>query len=501
MSTNKDQFLRVCGEFKLGNLSTESFHPKTHNLSSLAVNDLAKAIKSLQAVDLDALLNLESKLEEIYHLFLAVQKTLKSGHRIFLSGCGATGRLSLALETFWRSSKGTDQVIGFMAGGDYALIKSVESFEDQTSYGARQLEELGFEEGDLLLAVTEGGETSFVIGSAWRASELSSHKPFFIYCNPDQELFNIQRSKEVIESLAIRKLNLSVGPMAISGSTRMQATTVQMSAIALALSIEAQNKDEFILLASKELQKLKELSFSMLQGFIEKESAIYQNGGIITYVSDEACAITILTDTTERSPTFSLAPFEKTVEEHRCLAYLCLEGETDSEAAWEKLLRRPLRSLSWKELPLKIDKEETLLFDISERALERRDGEKHFRFKIAQEEKGFRFKLGDLEDVLPAPSEYEALNQVALKIALNILSTLVMGRIGRYEGNVMTYVRPSNFKLIDRAARYVIELGSREGSALDYDQVVEELFVQIPLLKMNEPVVLKTLKALAKTKA
>ncbi len=33
-------------------------------------------------------------------------------------------------------------------------------------------------------------------------------------------------------------------------------------------------------------------------------------------------------------------------------------------------------------------------------------------------------------------------------------STLVMGRLGRFEGNLMTWVYPSNGKLIDRAARY-----------------------------------------------
>jgi N-acetylmuramic acid 6-phosphate (MurNAc-6-P) etherase len=30
-----------------------------------------------------------------------------------------------------------------------------------------------------------------------------------------------------------------------------------------------------------------------------------------------------------------------------------------------------------------------------------------------------------------------------------------MGRLNRYESNVMTYVRASNYKLIDRAARMV----------------------------------------------
>jgi hypothetical protein len=45
-----------------------------------------------------------------------------------------------------------------------------------------------------------------------------------------------------------------------------------------------------------------------------------------------------------------------------------------------------------------------------------------------------------------------------LKIVLNNISTLIMGRMGRYESNIMTYVKPTNYKLIDRSTRYVIKL-------------------------------------------
>jgi N-acetylmuramic acid 6-phosphate (MurNAc-6-P) etherase len=30
--------------------------------------------------------------------------------------------------------------------------------------------------------------------------------------------------------------------------------------------------------------------------------------------------------------------------------------------------------------------------------------------------------------------------------------------MGRYESNIMTYVRPTNYKLIDRSTRYVMML-------------------------------------------
>jgi len=59
-----------------------------------------------------------------------------------------------------------------------------------------------------------------------------------------------------------------------------------------------------------------------------------------------------------------------------------------------------------------------------------------------------------------------------VKILLNNASTLIMGRLNRYESNIMTYVKPTNYKLIDRAARYVMIL--REGS--NYEEVVRAIY-------------------------
>jgi N-acetylmuramic acid 6-phosphate (MurNAc-6-P) etherase len=57
--------------------------------------------------------------------------------------------------------------ISVMAGGDFALIKSVEGFEDFPDFGRHQLREAGVQKGDVVVAITEGGETPFVIGTAW----------------------------------------------------------------------------------------------------------------------------------------------------------------------------------------------------------------------------------------------------------------------------------------------------------------------------------------------
>src|SRR6202007_3342587 len=147
----------------------------------------------------------------------------------------STGRLSILLDSVWRDfcrqqnlADWEDRTFSVMAGGDFALIKSVEGFEDFTAFGRKQMTDLAMCSKDVVFAITEGGETSFVIGTAWAGVEAGA-KVYFVYNNPDDILCeHVQRSREVIQDARIEKINLTTGPMAITGSTRMQATSIQL---------------------------------------------------------------------------------------------------------------------------------------------------------------------------------------------------------------------------------------------------------------------------------
>jgi N-acetylmuramic acid 6-phosphate etherase len=208
-----------------------------------------------------------------------------------------------------------------MAGGDAALIKSVEDFEDHPEFAEQQLMELGFKDNDLLIGSTEGGETSWVIGAVWKATHISKRKPYILYGNPDEVLVaNVERSKKFIESEQIHKINMNVGSMAIAGSTRMQSTTILMYGIGLTLlGCDLMRKTRGETFTWKEyaaknvetfLEYIKKIDFSVIAKLIEYESGIYKKGEQVSYVTDQYYAISILTDTTERAPTFSLNAFE-----------------------------------------------------------------------------------------------------------------------------------------------------------------------------------------------
>jgi N-acetylmuramic acid 6-phosphate etherase len=65
---------------------------------------------------------------------------------------------------------------------------------------------------------------------------------------------------------------------------------------------------------------------------------------------------------------------------------------------------------------------------------------------------------------------------LTLKMLLNMHSTLLMGLMNRYQSNIMTFVRPSNNKLIDRCVRYAQLLLREKGVEVDYKDLVNDCF-------------------------
>jgi N-acetylmuramic acid 6-phosphate etherase len=498
-----EEYLAIASQFNLGELVTEQPHPSTENLSELACNDLGQAIRILHAVDREALSALSRSIDRILALAERIAWTLRSGAKIYLCGCGATGRLSLACEVFWRRAHASDnlidRVIGFMAGGDAALVRSIENFEDHPEYGARQLAELGFGGQDLLIASTEGGETPFVIGATLRAAELSMNPPWFLYCNPDDLLCKVaQRSAAVLRDSRIEKMNLTVGPMALAGSTRMQASTVLMAAVGTALLGNGQQHDAHAII--KVLQDYwSNLAPVFLIPLIEMESDCYSHVGRVLYQTDPELAITILTDTTERAPTFSMHPFENTLDRDAVpsLCRLCLPAAADSASAWNLILGRQPRTLIWSEVRGIASNERVLGFDFSARVLDYRLATPPNPFAIMNGPERIVFSFGGYRLDLDVGDLPPLSRHLVLKMLLNMHSTLVMGRLGRYDGNIMTWVRPSNNKLIDRTLRFSEYILRNKGVTVSYADIAYACFELMQTVAADQSIVAAVVKRFA----
>ena len=381
-----EEFLNRQRAFRLGELLTESSHPETITLSQTAAVDLPAAIKQLQSVDDDIPPSMKKVLQQdsFRELIEAFVKAMSAGKRIYFTGCGATGRLSILLESAWRRFWGKlkqecsemgqeipdmgDRVHSVMAGGDFALIKSVEGYEDFPDFGRYQLRERGVGPGDVVVAITEGGETPFVIGTAWEGLDAGA-KVFFVYNNPTEVLCRyVKRSREVIEEPRITKLDLTTGPMAIAGSTRMQATTAELFVVGSALEIavirflrkrlspmhaaklglKEQESGDYLRLLSELLEQLsRPQAVDTLARATRFEESVYRRRGLVTYMAD-SFLLDVLTDTTERSPTFMLPAFRKYGDNRSPSSWAFVKDPfRTTEKAWHALLQREPRGLKW----------------------------------------------------------------------------------------------------------------------------------------------------------
>jgi len=278
------------------------------------------------------------------------------------------------------------------------------------------------------------------------------------------------------------------------------------------------------------------------------EESVYRAGWKNNYFADRV-GIDMLTDTTERSPTYCTPPFRKfddaTATESWAFLYVPYRN---SDEAWERVCKRKPRCVEWKpeevrglvpedkfartvEIIGKISYPELMRFRIGLDGLEIRPlgaGDSAVGLVIEAEKDsllapdGFHrtqleaaaktgaktglIYVGSAESCremsefvaqwnpncaavfLPVPQTDLFLNgvmRVGLKMLLNTLSTCTMVRLGRVMGNYMIWVVPSNLKLIDRATRYIQKL-----TGLDYvaaNRLLFEVFEYVePRMKADQ---------------
>jgi N-acetylmuramic acid 6-phosphate etherase len=264
------------------------------------------------------------------------------------------------------------------------------------------------------------------------------------------------------------------------------------------------------------------------------EESVYRAGHKNNYFADRF-GIDVLTDTTERSPTYCTPPFRKfdDAAATESWAYLFVPYD-QTPHAWERIIKRAPKCVEWSESEVrqlvsaeKVQRTHEIVRRISYAEL--------MRFKVGLD--GIKFRplgkgdsaigiVSDQEkDSLLSPSGFhrqqleaaraagaaiglifignqDSLDEIrgflaqwdpeciavlvaapktnflldgatraTLKMLLNTLSTCTMVRLGRVMGNYMIWVVASNLKLIDRATRYIQKL-----TGLEYKPANQLLF-------------------------
>lgn len=499
--TAADYFVDELSRFHLGFLTTEQANPRTATLGETARQDLSEALSTLIDVDQEMIAKVVELAgsPQVQLLASALGDAVGSDGRIFFAGCGASGRLSVQLEAMWRrmcreqglASGQAETCTAVISGGDLAVVRSIEGFEDYESFGRQQVADLDVRSGDVFVTLGEGGIAYSTIGMALEAMDRGA-QTFFLHCNSRADMAErLDRCRRLFSRRELVSIQADLEPMAVAGSTRMQATSMELILVGMALEeaiAEARGGGAGTSLLRSITALANDLdgpeTRSAIVSIVEAEAETYRSGGLVTYFADRYL-IDVFADTTERTPTFALPPFARVdhPEDTPSLAF-AKHRSLPTREAWTDLLQREPRGLSWTADTFRaLGAPESLVSappDVSGQAcLQYAVGNETVTDRsVRRPALALPLEVGLDSGPLPenaagafdrvhafavpmglAPSPLDVAGHLACKLVVNYVSTLGAARLGRLVGNRMIYVLPSNHKLVDRCIRIVADLG------------------------------------------
>ncbi len=193
---------------------TERRNPRTGRI------DLASSLEIVGLINAeDALVPSAVRLESeniARAVDLAVQAFQRGGRLIYV-GAGTSGRLGVLDASECPPTFGTppEMVIGIIAGGPAALVRSIEGAEDDTRAAAAAIDEAAVRAGDFVIGIAASGTTPFVRAALERARARGATTGLVSCTDPPPEL---TASCDVV-------MLPKVGPEAVTGSTRLKAGT------------------------------------------------------------------------------------------------------------------------------------------------------------------------------------------------------------------------------------------------------------------------------------
>jgi len=191
---------------------TESKNPKSLSLDNMSTIEI---IKLINEEDSKISVVIKEIIPKINSLIKNITKKVLNGGRIIYVGSGTSGRLGVLDASECPPTFSVDQNIvqGVIAGGNDALVKSIEGAEDDLKLAVGDFKKLKVNESDSIIGITSSGSTPYVL----KFLELGYKKGALT---------------SIITSNKIKKLNyvnhtiaIMVGPEIITGSTRMKSGT------------------------------------------------------------------------------------------------------------------------------------------------------------------------------------------------------------------------------------------------------------------------------------
>ena len=155
--------------------------------------------------------------EEVARAIELVERAFRSGGRLIYVGAGTSGRLGVLDASECPPTFGTTPslVVGIVAGGAPALVRSAEGAEDDFDAGGDAVEERQVARHDVVFGIAASGTTPYVRGALARAAARGATTILLSCSDPPPDL--------------LRTVDLAIlprlGPEALTGSTRLKAGT------------------------------------------------------------------------------------------------------------------------------------------------------------------------------------------------------------------------------------------------------------------------------------
>src|SRR3954454_7852933 len=194
-------------------LLTESRNPHSAEIDRL---DAAGIVALMNAEDAAAVAAVGAEAGSIARAAGRAPGLFRGGGRLICAGAGTSGRLGVLDASECPPTFGTPpgMVVGLIAGGPAALVRSIENAEDDPEQGAADLAERDVDDCDLVVGIATSGRTPYVLGAV-REARRRGAATVGVVCNRPSLL-----GREVD-----LEIGLLVGAEVVTGSTRLKAGT------------------------------------------------------------------------------------------------------------------------------------------------------------------------------------------------------------------------------------------------------------------------------------
>ena len=194
--------------------ATEQRNPRTQRIdtaSSLEIVDL------MNVEDASVAETVRGERQNIARGIDLIVDAFRTGGRLVYVGAGTSGRLGVldAAECPPTFGVPATMVVGLIAGGYGALVKSVEGAEDDANAGMAAMDTAGVTKSDVVVGIAASGTTPYVRGALGRGQTIGARTMLFTCSTPPKVL---AETCDVV-------INPIVGPEALTGSTRLKSGT------------------------------------------------------------------------------------------------------------------------------------------------------------------------------------------------------------------------------------------------------------------------------------